>query len=213
MTTLKQQNTTTPPPAQRRKPTAVWPLILGAVVFSIIATGLTMFFQMRPEPLPVLFNAPTLELTDQFGQTISTEQLRGNVWVACFVFTNCAGPCPLMTEALVKTSKSIDSRRMKFIAISVDPKRDTPAVLKAYAQRFGADPARTHFLTEPGTDYMKIAAGFRVGVGAADGEHPIFHSEKFFLVDTAGRLRGIHSFRDDPSMAGLINDAGRLLGE
>ncbi|MDW8261986.1 MAG: SCO family protein [Phycisphaerales bacterium] len=213
MPSLQPKASDTPPRPAGRPSSPVWPLILGAVVFAIVATGLTMYFQIRPAPLPVLFDAPTFEMTDQTGRTLSSQQLRGNVWVACFIFTHCAGPCPKMTEALVRTSQAIDSRRMRFVAFSVDPDRDTPPVLQQYARKFDADPVRTHLLTRPGTDPFEIARGFRVAAGSGDGEHTIFHSEKFFLVDPAGRVRGIYSHREDPDMSQLVADAGRLLGE
>src|SRR5437899_505119 len=56
--------------------------------------------------LPVLFNAPTFALTDQNGQPFDTARLRGKVWVADFVFTHCAGICPMMTKHLADFQKA-----------------------------------------------------------------------------------------------------------
>jgi protein SCO1/2 len=118
-----------------------------------------------------------------------------------------------MTAALAAVLDDTESNRVRGVSISVDPKNDTPAELLKYARRFDADPAQWLFLTEPGDDYMKIAAGFKVLAAPAEGTRPIFHSEKFFLVDGAGKVRGIYSHNSQEEMNQLTTDIGRLLGE
>lgn len=200
--------------AAARKPSIAWPFVLLAVVLAALATGLTIYVQARPTPMPVLFEAPSFELTAQNGQSISTSRdLRGKVWVANFFFANCAGPCPRQSAALAAVLDDTESNRVRGVSISVDPKNDTPAELLKYAKRFDADPAQWLFLTEPGDDYVKIAAGFKVLASPAEGTRPIFHSEKFFLVDAAGKVRGIYSHNSQEEMNQLTTDIGRLLGE
>lgn len=196
-----------------RPPTPIWPLMLLAIVFATLATGLTVWWQSRPQPLPGLFAAPKFELTSQNGTTVSSESLKGKAWVANFIFTNCPGPCPRMTAAMAATAKSIDNSRVRFVSFSVDPKRDLPPVLKIYGNKFDADHSRWFFLTEPGTSYLDIAAGFKVAAKPADGSTPILHSELMFLVDSAGNVRGAYSHNSDEAMKQLVTDIGRLLNE
>lgn len=211
---LRLQSASMTPAAIVRRPSLAWPFVLLAVVLAALATGLTIYFQVRPTPMPVLFDAPSFELTAQNGQSISTSRdLRGKVWIGNFFFANCAGPCPRMTAALAAVLDDTESNRVRGISISVDPKNDTPAELLKYARRFDADPAQWLFLTEPGDDYVKIAAGFKVLASPAEGARPIFHSEKFFLVDGAGKVRGIYSHNSQEEMNQLTTDIGRLLGE
>ncbi|MGA1130385.1 MAG: SCO family protein, partial [Chthoniobacterales bacterium] len=49
------------------------------------------------ERLPVIREVPGFVLTDQDGNTVTNEDLRGKIWIADFIFTRCKGPCPLMT--------------------------------------------------------------------------------------------------------------------
>ena len=92
------------------------------------------------EGLPVLFAAPSLGgLIDQDGRTISADALRGNVWICDFVFTHCAGPCPKMTSMMADLQQRITRPDVKLVSFSVDPERDTPAVLKEYGRQYGAD--------------------------------------------------------------------------
>ncbi len=196
-----------------RKPMPFWPLMLVAIVAATLFTGLTVWWQSRPQPLPGMFPAPAFEMTTQNGTTISNKDLQGKFWIANFIFTNCAGPCPRMTEAMASITEAINSPRVRFISFTVDPKRDLPPVLKMYGNKFGADHARWLFLTEPGTSYLSIAAGFKVAAIPADGSTPILHSEFMFLVDGSGNVRGIYSHADEVSMKQLVADTGRLLNE
>ncbi len=191
----------------------LWPLVLGAIFISAVATALTMWWQMRPVPVQSLFTAPTFEMTSQHGQAFSSDSLKGKVWVANFIFTNCAGPCPRMTEAMAAVSGQINSSRVRFVSISVDPKRDLPPVLKIYGNKYNADQTRWLFLTEPGTSYLDLAAGFKVAVKPADGSTPILHSALMFLVDPSGEIRGTYSHNDEQAMKQLVTDVGRLLNE
>ena len=93
------------------------------------------------KPLPVLGSVPAFQLTDQLGRTFSSAALDGHVWVADFVFTNCEGPCPRMSSHMGALQGKTDSA-VKLISFTVDPARDTPPVLAAYAKKFGNDSSR-----------------------------------------------------------------------
>src|SRR5205085_1158628 len=72
---------------------------------------------------------------------------KGFVTVYDFVFTNCAGTCPMMTATLRRITQKVDKNaKVRFVSISVDPARDTPAVLHAYADKVRNDD-RWMFLT------------------------------------------------------------------
>jgi protein SCO1 len=162
--------------------------------------------------LPVLFDAPAFQMTAEDGRTFSSNDLGGKVWVADFFFTTCAGPCPAMSAEMARLSKSVaGADAVRFVSFSVDPGRDTPAVLTEYANKYDADQPRWVLLTEPGTSYLDLAAGFKVMAKPADGSQPIIHSERFFLVDGQGKVRGSYLWKDRESMDRLANDAAELL--
>lgn len=165
------------------------------------------------DKLPVLFDAPKFEMTAENGQPFASPALAGKVWVANFIFTNCQGPCPMMTKQIAALEDRVTSEAVQFVSFTVDPERDTPEVLAEYEKRNtadNADAARWRFLTAPGTSYLDIAEGFRVMAKPADGSHPILHSEKFFLVDGAGKVRGTYTWNDPASIDRLVADAAVL---
>ncbi|HEU4520588.1 MAG TPA: SCO family protein, partial [Thermoanaerobaculia bacterium] len=84
--------------------------------------------------LPKLFPVPNASLVDEDGRPVNLESMKGSVTVYDFIFTNCSGICPIMSRNMAElTSKIPDDAPVRFVSISVDPERDTPQKLKAYA--------------------------------------------------------------------------------
>ena len=163
--------------------------------------------------LPVFYDAPRFTLTDQDGKPFDSEQLKGSVWVAAFIFTNCPGVCPMMTQKMADLQDAIDAKDVKLVSFSVDPERDTPAVLKQYAQRFKADESRWHFLTGDKAAMLQTAAGLHLTAMPAEGERPIQHDEHFLLDDRQGRVRGAYASKDGGEMKRLASDARTLAAQ
>src|SRR5687768_12790306 len=162
--------------------------------------------------LPVLYDAPTFALTDQNEQRVTNETLRGQPWVAAFIFTQCAGPCPMMSAKMADLQKTVPDARLKLVSFTVDPERDTPAVLKQYAAKLGADEARWHFLTGPADAMFAAAKGMNLSAGPATADAPIFHSDIFVLIDGDGKVRGIYRNSEPDTLDKLAADARTLLG-
>jgi len=85
-----------------------------------------------------------LELVNQDGEKVRffDDVLKDNVVVIDFIFTNCEGACPIMTQKLTVVRDQLIGRfgnPVKFVSLSIDPLRDTPAALKAFADKHGAD--------------------------------------------------------------------------
>jgi protein SCO1 len=147
-----------------------------------------------------LGEVPSFALTDQLGRTVRKQDLLGSVWVANFVFTRCASVCPLLTAKFQAFQTKLGPLPgARFVSISVDPEYDTPPVLKSYAERFSADPARWQFLTGPLQEIERtVVQGFKVHRGdpAPSATDPnlieIMHGEHFVLVDRAGAIRGYY---------------------
>jgi protein SCO1 len=189
--------------------TSVLWAVLVVAMLGVIGTGLWAKF--RPEPLPVLYDAPSFSLTDQDARRFGSEDLRGKVWVADFVFTRCPGACPKMTMKMSSLQRAVPDRDVHFVSFTVDPERDTPAVLKGYAKGFDADPARWHFLTGEKPALFDVAAGMKLTAAPAGTFGPeIVHAEKFLLVDGAGRVRGIYDSGDEQDLKKLAADAALL---
>jgi protein SCO1/2 len=159
-------------------------------------------------PLPVLGDVPAFHLTDENGNTFSSSTLNGHVWVADFVFTNCEGPCPRMSSHMHALQTRTDSA-IKLVSFTVDPKRDTPPVLAAYAKKFESDAARWSFLTgDVATLNTLDQNAFKLGT-VNDGDD-IEHSSYFALVDKTGHIRGYYGLSDGKPEDKIAKDAERL---
>lgn len=159
--------------------------------------------------LPVLFMLEDFEAVDQGGRTFSSTSLEGRVWVADFIFTNCGGPCPKMTAAMKQLQdRTADHSDLHFVTITVDPERDTPEVLRSYAERHGADLNRWRFLrTTPEKTGRLMQEVFKVGYK----DSLLNHSARFILVDQKGLVRGTYDGLDVEGRIDLRRDALTLL--
>jgi protein SCO1/2 len=154
---------------------------------------------------------PDFTLTERSGKPLSLADLRGKVWVADFIFTRCPGPCPAMSRKfaeLQRAFRKLDDVRL--VSISVDPEYDTPEVLSAYGDSYGADPERWFFLTGDKQTIIELAVdGFKI---SADDE-PNLHGTHFVLVDRRGRIREFYRSGEAEALDKLQRDARRLLQE
>jgi cytochrome oxidase Cu insertion factor (SCO1/SenC/PrrC family) len=168
-------------------------------------------------PLPVLGEVPDFSLIEANGQPLRRRDLQGRVWIASFIFTHCAGTCPIMTFHMKKLQAELPARDdLRLVSFTVDPDRDTPEVLQAYAKREGADTTRWLFLTGEKKPIHELAQkGFRLAVAEGQGseEEPILHSTKFVLVDKQARIRGYYDGNDNAACALLVRDAQAILLE
>jgi protein SCO1/2 len=157
--------------------------------------------------------APEFSLTDQNGKTVTRADLAGKVWIADFIFTNCAGTCPMLTDTMIRLQGALP-KEVHLVSFSVDPGRDTPDVLAAYAAKVEADKDRWHFLTgEKEKLYDLSIKGFKLALedtGGTDAE-PITHSTRLVLVDKEGKIRGYYGGTDKEEMKKLFFDAMKLL--
>ena len=154
-------------------------------------------------------------LTDQHRRPVRLTDLRGTVWVADFVFTRCAGQCPMMTARMAELQRRFErTPQLRLVSITVDPAHDTPEALAAYANHAGAG-ERWQFLTGEADAVIALARdGFHLGV-SQDGtvQEPITHSVRLVLVDRHGRLRGYYDADEAEAMRHLERDIRRLLGQ
>jgi protein SCO1/2 len=173
----------------------------------------------KEEPLPILSAVPDFTLTERSGQQFGLDDLRGQIWVADFIFTNCAGTCPIMTTAMTEIQQTALAEKLddvKLVSITVDPERDTPEVLKRFAGGYGALKDRWYFLTGDGAAIQQLAQkGFLLSAATSGGseEEPIIHSNRFVLVDRQGRIRGYYDGTDEEGVAQLLKDLERLYRE
>jgi cytochrome oxidase Cu insertion factor (SCO1/SenC/PrrC family) len=159
--------------------------------------------------LPVLYPAPQFSLTNQDNKPVASDDLRGHAWVAAFIFTHCAGPCPMMSAKMAELQKTVPDKNVKLVSFTVDPERDTPEVLKKYAATFNADSERWYFLTGEKSAIYAVADGMHLTAQPVS-ENDVLHDTRFLLIDPQGQVRGVYSSKDPSEMKQLAADAQRL---
>lgn len=201
-------------PDERRQ----WQMVgILAVVALLLGSALLWGFSSRSSvfpggpTLPILGKVTDFQLTERNGQSVGLTDLRGKVWVADFIFTSCAGPCPIMSRRMADLQQKWSKENgLRLVSISVDPERDTPAVLQKYADQYGAHPKRWLFLTGDMVVITDLAVnGFKLG----SIEDAIYHSTKFALVDRLGQIRGYYDGTSLDEVNQLVGDIRQVLAE
>lgn len=187
--------------------------ILVLVMVAVVGSGVLDHlhgWRANAQPTPdVLFAAPEFALTDQSNQPFGSKNLRNKVYVADFIFTSCAGVCPMMSKNMSELQKKLPPA-VRLVSFTVDPAVDTPAVLKKYAERFGADEERWRFLTGDKQAMFDVAAGMKLSAVPATANEPILHDERFLLIDADGKVRGAYNGKSQEELDKLVVDAQRI---
>src|SRR5262249_32818737 len=117
-------------------------------------------------PLSKIGPAPEFTLTTQDNERLSLRALRGKVVAVTFIYASCADTCPLLTAKLAGLQAKLGAAfgpKVFFVSVTVDPERDTPSVLKGYAQAHGANLAGWAFVT-----------GTPAEIGAVERKYGVF---------------------------------------
>jgi protein SCO1 len=198
--------------ATRKKLLTVMWTLAGAAIVSL-ATAAMWASRSSSQSMPVLFDVPPFSLTNQNGQTVTDADLRGNVWIGMVFFTTCPDVCPMMLGRMTQLQKTVTRPDVKIVSFSIDPAHDTPAAMKEYAQRLGADQSRWHMLTGEQEAMYGVARGLKLAaVPASDGK-PITHTGKVLLIDRENHVRGIYDSSGAESMKKLARDAETLAAQ
>lgn len=165
---------------------------------------------------------PEFQLINQLGEPVTHERLEGRVSVLDFIFTDCPLICPLMTHQMSRVARALEGTAVQFVSISVDPERDTPEVLRQYADRYGADGRRWLFLTGPREaiwSMVRDGLSFAIGedesqpIRRRDGSEGamIVHPSRLLLVGPDRRIVGMYDYQSEAQVQQLIDDARTLV--
>ena len=158
--------------------------------------------------------ARRFELPDQNGVVRTLADFKGKVTLVFFGFTQCPDVCPstLAEMAQVKKELGADGAALQVVFITVDPQRDTPALLKAYVESF--DPS---FVALRGTLEQTQAAAKEFKVyfakvpGKTEGSYTMDHSAGSFILDAKGNPRVFERYGAGPE--GLTADVKALIAQ
>ena len=163
-------------------------------ILAAVAMGFFFGFALcaaAGETLPKIKPAPEFTLTKQDGKRLALKELRGKVLAITFIFASCTDTCPLLTAKMAGIQDRLGptfGAQVFFLSITVDPERDTPAVLKQYAEAHRANTSGWAFLTGSSTEIRQVAQRYGVyykKMPSGDVDHTFLTS----LVDRNGILR------------------------
>jgi protein SCO1 len=185
--------------------TALWALLV-VIMVSVIGAGWWkrdahqearghVEMDAAAKPGEVLYTVPAFDLIDQNNQPVTDQSLRGKPWIAAFIFTRCAGPCPMMSANMRKLQERVPHADLRLVSFTVDPERDTPEVLKGYVGSF--DPS---FVALCGTPEQAAATAkafkgfFAKAPGKTPGSYTVDPTANTYLFDTQGRVRLVERY-------------------
>lgn len=121
------------------------------------------------------------------GETVTLGTLEGKTQVVAMVYTSCEVACPRIVASMKTIQKKTDSDAVGFVLISIDPERDTPEALKAYAEKMNMDDSAWTLLTGSPDNVLELAALLGVRYRKmADGEFA--HSNIITVLDAQGEI-------------------------
>jgi protein SCO1/2 len=170
---------------------------------------------LRQRSVSAYGSVPEFQLMNQEGKNFGFGDLRGKIWIADFIYTTCPGPCPMISSRMSELQKPLEKTDVHLVSFTVDPAKDTPQVLRGYAERLQAEPGRWDFLTGPqSTIYNLSRNGFKLAVSdGSDAQGIPVHSTRMILVDRHGAIRGYYDAAEPDAVTKLVADTMHLLRE
>jgi protein SCO1 len=192
--------------------------LLSAMIATILAiAGLGYYWVKKNNagPLDKMGVLPGFSFKDQRDQSIGSDNFKGKIWVANFIFTRCPTVCPRLSKIMAKVQKQTEALgdKVQLVSFSVDPEFDKPPVLAAFAKKFGAGP-RWSFLTGDVDNVKKtVVEGLKIGVERGKDKNnipDITHGTHFVLMDAGLTIRGYYRVEEPAAYEKLLVDLQRL---
>lgn len=180
-------------------------------LLALIGISAFAFKVFQPiQVLPRIRLSPAFDMLDQDWKRLTNEDLRGQMVLYTFTYTNCPAPC----HDIDKTMQEIQARlneadlgetKMSFVTISFDPQNDSPLALRAHAEGLNADPQQWKFVTSPNETLLKtiIGSGFHAYY-EKNTDNSFTFDPTFILVDGWGIVRGEYRYQTEVSTVDRI---------
>ncbi|MDG2289474.1 MAG: SCO family protein [Woeseiaceae bacterium] len=192
-------------------------ILLGAALAAgfFAAAKLNRLTELRsafiiPEPIEL----PDFSLLDHTNRPVTADTFRGQWDLVFFGFTNCPDICPTTLRALANIKRELEStgseKTPRIVLVSVDPERDTPAVLGQYMDYFGQGNLA---ITGQIDEIIKLttALGIYFKKTVVDGDnYSVDHSAAVLLINPDGEFSAL--FRAPHLLADYVNDLPAIMG-
>lgn len=182
------------------------PLVIATAFAASLVVGLLlMFWAMggaRNVVQPAAIGGP-FQLTDQNGKTVTEKDLKGKPTLIFFGYTHCPDVCPTSLFEISEVMRALgkDAGRVNAVFMSVDPERDTPAVMKDYLSSF--DPHLAGLSGDP-AEVEKVIKSYRVyakKIPGKEGDYTMDHTALIYLMDREGRFVSPFNLKRTPEEA------------
>ncbi|ATH92081.1 cytochrome c oxidase assembly protein [Bacillus glycinifermentans] len=165
--------------------------VFGALFAGIVIALLCACGTSKIED-PLNYDVQSFSFQNQDHKTVSLDSLKGKVWVADFIFTNCETVCPPMTAHMTELQKQMKEENVqaRIVSFSVDPENDTPEKLKKFAANYPLSLENWDFLTGYSqADIEKFALkSFKSIVKKPENNDQVIHKTSFYLIDQKGKV-------------------------
>jgi protein SCO1 len=153
--------------------------------------------------------------TNQKGESFEKKDLDGKIWIADFIFTNCADVCIPMTANMAKLQKMVKEEEMnnvEFVSFSVDPTVDIPEKLSTYIDLYELDTKNWNFLTGYSQTFIEEYAmeTFKTIVKKPEEGDQVIHQTYIYLIAPDGKIKKIYSGLSDMPEEEIISDIKTL---
>ncbi|MDI4647384.1 SCO family protein [Cohnella hashimotonis] len=195
----------------------LFPMVLCAVLLALIA--FIGYNRLHPDNgLRVVGTASKFALQDLNGQPFSSDSLDGTVQLMEFIFTSCPDICPATSYNMVLIQNKLKDQglfgdKMKMIAVTFDPERDTPDVLRNYAAKMKMDMSGWVLLRGEETETANVAGQYGVTVQNLGNGQFVHNATSLILIDRKQRIRSVYKMGMDMDNDRIVRDIKALLKE
>jgi len=153
--------------------------------------------------------APPLTLRNYAGGSVSLAALRGKAVLVTFVYTHCPDVCPLIVASLATADRQLGpaAREVRILAVTVDPRRDTPAAIRSFLASRGAT-GRMDYLLGPHAQLARIWKAWEVAVQPGNGASIEGHSALVYGIAASGRMKVVYPSNVTPEQ--IVHDVPLL---
>lgn len=155
--------------------------------------------------------APRIRLADARGGSLDTPTLKGTPYAVTFLYTNCPDVCPILGEEIRQALERLgpQARHVEIVAVSVDPRNDTPEAVRAWLKRH-REPPNFHYLIGSGAQLKPVWTAY-YAAPQIPGDPSSSHTASLWLIDRRGRWRAQFSAGARFNPADLAYDLRVLL--
>jgi protein SCO1 len=186
-------------------------LLLSGVIFA----GCSNQAEIE-ESFPMSMEVEEFSAVNQSGDEVTLSDLKGDIWIADFIFTNCDTICLPMTANMAQLQQKLKDNGLaedvKLVSFSIDPENDTPQALTEYSSRYEADLDQWEFLTGYSQEEVEVFANrsFNTPAAKVEGSDQFVHGTSFYLISESGIVLKQYEGVMDPPFEEIIADIKKL---